>query len=1005
MYSRETSCLNEYNFETYCNIHSILKNEKSCAVVQPTGTGKSYIMMELLKYFKDSWKIVIAPSRDFLNNMEQNKYWVSEKTLTLTYSFIGINCNNVAEALAEYKIHPDSVGLIILDELHRAGAPKWGAGVKTLMNLCKNAKTVGLTATPKRYDEGRDMVEELFDGRLAKNMNLAEAIKLGIVPQLSYVVGMHSININIDELRLYLSNENHMKYIENMINNYEREWNFTNYFVKTLTKYIDNTDKSGKHIVFASSIEEAEKMADVVSQWFKKLFNTNNISVYCIHSKQAKKSELIEGFFGDNTEGEVKVAVAVNMLNESFHCKDIRTISMFRGTQSINVYMQQIGRAISANGNIPYIFDFVDNYHSIEALQEMLSTDTLIDMEDTYDTKSFVFKDFNDETFEFVKDISKIRRLIRLHPETVLNEIDARMNESDDNIVFSIPDNEFVNWASYALKNTDFIKHKLANDSVIQIYDNLRTSIDINKSLGYEWYKLYKTYLDDKLKLSDLQIKKLSSDYNKACMLNKISQSTIDYFKSKGISCGLIKNEDKLINLINKNEPKRFRHKEKLLSLTNLIENGNKFELYKAIIKLEETFNSQLCHTYSSDMVGDAAAYWLWIIYKDRYISEIQKIKDTFTDYMYLDIFMNTAKKNRQTVELEHIIKVNELIKNIEELDELDENVLYILDYHKVRKIERLYDCICKQLHLDVDEENLKARLKYQVTLDKIEDSFKNYAQNIKDSAYSHMCLDNYIWADAIMDRYNKLIDACDAIINYIDNPNNEEYSWFKTYVKQSKEDFIYSKSKKSHSAFKYSANNKLSIAYNTYNNLHAIEEELNKDYIDNFREEFSKAYSEWETKHGNAENNTMFIAMVAMSRSEVCTENIGVNKLSYKLQKVIVVLFDWLLTSEHIDYTREANADSIKSVYYTFEMMGNNTIYLAASAMSKRNREIYINMYNYFLTTGKVLSKNAMLFYDDTTDKDNQILYDIKNSSLIKSFNKYNKFNELLYKAYENLD
>ena len=45
------------------------------------------------------------------------------------------------------------------------------------------------------------------------------------------------------------------------------------------------------------------------------------------------------------------------------------------------------------------------------------------------------------------------------------------------------------------------------------------------------------------------------------------------------------------------------------------------------------------------------------------------------------------------------------------------------------------------------------------------------------------------------------------------------------------------------------------------------------------------------------------------------------------------------------------------------------------------------------------------MLFYDDTTDKDNQILYDIKNSSLIKSFNKYNKFNELLYKAYENLD
>ena len=45
---------------------------------------------------------------------------------------------------------------------------------------------------------------------------------------------------------------------------------------------------------------------------------------------------------------------------------------MFRGTQSIQVYMQQIGRALSTNGNVPMIFDFVDNIHSIKELEDII---------------------------------------------------------------------------------------------------------------------------------------------------------------------------------------------------------------------------------------------------------------------------------------------------------------------------------------------------------------------------------------------------------------------------------------------------------------------------------------------------------------------------------------------------------------------------------------------------------------------------------------------------------
>lgn len=1017
MYSRETSCLNDYNFETYMRIHKILETEDRCAVVQPTGTGKSYIMMELLKYFKDSWKIVIAPSRDFLQNMEQNKYWTSEKTLTLTYSFMGLNCDRIEEALAEYAINPDSVGLIIIDEMHRAGAPKWGAGVNNLISICKNAKTVGLTATPKRHDEDRDMVEELFNGKIAKNMNLAEAIQLGIIPQLSYVVGMHSVNTNLKELKANITDEKHNKYLIRLIDEYDKNWDFTNYFVKTLSKYIDTTVAEGKHIIFASSIEEAERMAVIVDSWFKRLFPNSQVNVYCIHSKNPRKSELVNEFFSENNNKEVKVAVAVNMLNESFHCKDIKTISMFRGTQSLNVYMQQIGRAISTNGCVPYIFDFVDNYHSIEALHEMLTVSNIVDMEDAYDTKSFVFKDFNDETVQFVKDVSRLRRLIKLHPDTILNEINNRLekakqlNEIDSmdaqhNILLNIPETDFVDWSSYALKEANFLKIKMNGPSKeLEILDKLKISMDISRIFGVSWFNTFKNNLNGKLSSDDAIVKKMKSEFNRAFLLSSMSTETSEFLNKHGLSCNLIKNEEKLINLISKNEHKSFRYKDKLLMIPSILdENTNKFEVYKAIKKADEYFGGLTNRSWSRDGICDACCYWLWLLYKDKYKSEILDLESRFKDLMYIDSFMNTSKKNKQTIELGEVIKVNELISNIEKLDELSKDELYILDFHKVRKLERLYDCICKQLHLDVDEDNLKAKLKYQVTLDRIEDKFKDYAKSIKESAYSHMHLDNYTWCDAIMTRYNRLINICDAIINYVDNTDNSEFEWFNEYVKQSKEEFIYSKSKKSHLAFKYSANNKLALAYTNYSNIHDIEGELSNDLVADFRIEYDRAMVDWvENKYGSTDN-TLFIGLIALARCKSLKENIGVNKISLRFQKTIITMFDWLINSENINYDREANTENIKAVYNMFNIIGEDVVYLAASAMSKKNRETYLYMLKTFLSTSKILSKNAAIFFEEATDRDNQLLYDIRASKLLSTFELFNNFNNKIYETYENI-
>ena len=77
-------------------------------------------------------------------------------------------------------LHP---AYIIMDEFHRAGAEHWGEKVQKLLALCPDAKLRGLTATNVRYlDNNRDMAGELFDGRIASEMTLSEAIVQGILP-------------------------------------------------------------------------------------------------------------------------------------------------------------------------------------------------------------------------------------------------------------------------------------------------------------------------------------------------------------------------------------------------------------------------------------------------------------------------------------------------------------------------------------------------------------------------------------------------------------------------------------------------------------------------------------------------------------------------------------------------------------------------------------------------------------------------------------------------------
>ena len=187
-----------HNKITYERCKELWLESNYVAVVQATGTGKSYIIANVMADFLDSKKLVMAPSNYILEQQRTKVPWASESTTYMTYAR-GSN-------LTDKEIQDLGVNLIALDEFHRCGAEMWGAGVGRILNAYPDSYVFGTTATPIRYlDAYRDMSDEIFDGAVAEDLPLAEAIVRKILPAPTYVAALYALEEEIEYLEEILA--------------------------------------------------------------------------------------------------------------------------------------------------------------------------------------------------------------------------------------------------------------------------------------------------------------------------------------------------------------------------------------------------------------------------------------------------------------------------------------------------------------------------------------------------------------------------------------------------------------------------------------------------------------------------------------------------------------------------------------------------------------------------------------------------------------------------------
>ena len=402
--------LYNHNKTTYENITRIFETSNKCAAVQPTGSGKSFIIFKLAQDNSDKTIIVFEPNRQIIGRVsEQMKEYGIDNIKFYTYQKLNSQHkrDEISIANADY---------ICLDELHRIKAKQWEQAVIAIQEKFPNAKVLGLTATPERMD-GQNIID-YFGAELACNITLGDAIVNKILPCPTYISALYTfdeeiqkVSEKIDESKNSDEEKNEMRAELN-----EARKHLENAFgvPNILKKHIPNSN--GKYIVFCQNVEHLNMMKFAIEDWFTQAgFETHT---YEVHTKNPNHKTEYLGFKADNSNC-IKLCLCVDMFNEGVHLEGISGVVLLRPTQSNIIYFQQIGRAISASdNNIPIIFDLVNNGNCLGGVSLRFQVETAVDRQRTEISNSdvecenevFDIGDFH--IYDYVKDSLDILNII-----------------------------------------------------------------------------------------------------------------------------------------------------------------------------------------------------------------------------------------------------------------------------------------------------------------------------------------------------------------------------------------------------------------------------------------------------------------------------------------------------------------------------------------------------------------------------------------------------------------
>lgn len=513
-------------------LHGHYKN----LVVAATGTGKTVIAAFDYKRFRENEKHanflfvvhreeIIIQARDVFRRVLQDENfgetWVGGNKPT-SFNYVFASKDSLNNQLDNLSLANDYYDYIIIDEAHHVAAPSY----QKILQKFNPKILLGLTATPERMD-GLD-IQKYFGDSISAEIRLTTALNNGLLCPFHY----HGITDNTDlknvrwERGRFVASELSKVYTGN-----DRR---TGMIWKAMEEYLDDCH-SIQALCFCVDQEHA--------QYMNAKFTLGGLKSGVLTSENSEERNKMLRLL---QEKKINYLFVVDMFNEGVDIPDVDTILFLRPTESLTIFLQQLGRGLRKAKNKPYltVLDFVGQYRTeynfadrFRALIGKTSMGVKEEIERDFPhlplncqihleskAKQYIIENINSAvaSFRSTRIISTIEKFEKEHdmPLTLLNFLK----------VYNIPLDKLYQNGSW---QTLCLNAGLKKETSIAFDTELKFAV-IKKWLSTDSYTYFKFIHSLAEKNFDIQVDKMTSLEQKMCLM-----LYYDFYDRAGINLSL----------------------------------------------------------------------------------------------------------------------------------------------------------------------------------------------------------------------------------------------------------------------------------------------------------------------------------------------------------------------------------------------------------------------------------------------------------------------------------
>ncbi|WP_268249701.1 DUF3427 domain-containing protein [Streptomyces anandii] len=259
----------------------------------------------------------------------------------------------------------DHFDIIVIDEFHHATATTY----RRVIDHFQPRELLGLTATPERMD-GLNVQDEFFDGRIAAEMRLWEALENDLLCPFHYF----GIPDGTDLTNLGWQKGSYAD--QELGNLYTGDHARARIVVKQIRDKVSNPGGM-RALGFCVTKAHAHFMAG--------FFREAGFQAVALDSDSS--AETRTRALSDLSAGKLQVIFSVDLFNEGLDIPDVDTLLLLRPTNSATVFLQQLGRGLRRTETKPVltVLDFIGQHRAEFRFEEQfraltnLSRNRLVD--------------------------------------------------------------------------------------------------------------------------------------------------------------------------------------------------------------------------------------------------------------------------------------------------------------------------------------------------------------------------------------------------------------------------------------------------------------------------------------------------------------------------------------------------------------------------------------------------------------------------------------------------